>query len=176
MKRFMFVFLLGMLALPAFSAPSQEASLPEATGDIKFTAANYPNVIVLREENFITSPNMAHPVTTVDYYNIDRQRQILITALDLPKTGINIAEATAQLRKVFKAAHPDTTLFDDGWEDGGGQPSFYIPDNFFYTPDGPGFCWQQADIAPYVAGILEVVVPIATARPYLSPDGLKLWD
>ncbi|MDR0377191.1 MAG: RsiV family protein [Spirochaetaceae bacterium] len=42
-----------------------------------------------------------------------------------------------------------------------------IPENFFLTPAGLGFHWDPYEIAPYVMGFIEIVIPYDEIAPLL---------
>jgi hypothetical protein len=54
----------------------------------------------------------------------------------------------------------DGGFFDD---------SVGIPENFFLTTEGLGFHWDPYEIAPYVMGPLEIIIPKEKIRDLASP-------
>ncbi|MDR0382812.1 MAG: RsiV family protein [Spirochaetaceae bacterium] len=54
-------------------------------------------------------------------------------------------------------------------EDSGG-----VPENFFLSPEGLGFCWNPYEIAPYSMGIIEITLPYGDIESLLNDRGLDL--
>jgi hypothetical protein len=50
-----------------------------------------------------------------------------------------------------------------------------INDNFYISEKGIGFFYNEYDIAPYVMGPTEVLVPYEAIKPYIRPDGPLGW-
>lgn len=46
--------------------------------------------------------------------------------------------------------------------------------NFFITPEGLGLHWDSAEIAPYVEGKIEIVIPWPRIRPLMLHSGMEL--
>ena len=42
-------------------------------------------------------------------------------------------------------------------------------DNFFFTDEGLGFCYVPYEIAPYAAGVIEIIIPYEKLTNYLQP-------
>ncbi|MDR2068407.1 MAG: RsiV family protein [Spirochaetaceae bacterium] len=49
-----------------------------------------------------------------------------------------------------------------------------VPQDFFLGPGGIGFQWDVYEIAPYVMGPIEIVIPYKNISGLLSPRGLSL--
>jgi hypothetical protein len=49
-----------------------------------------------------------------------------------------------------------------------------IPGNFFLSPGGLGFHWDPYEIAPYVMGSIEVIIPAEAVLPLLNSRGSSL--
>jgi hypothetical protein len=49
-----------------------------------------------------------------------------------------------------------------------------VPENFFLSPQGLGYHWDPYEIAPYVMGDIELVLPYGEIKDLLSPLGQSL--
>ncbi|MBO6013769.1 MAG: DUF3298 domain-containing protein, partial [Bacteroidales bacterium] len=49
-----------------------------------------------------------------------------------------------------------------------------LPDNFFFTPKGITFVFQQYEIAPYAMGLISVTLTWDELQPLLPDDSVAL--
>jgi hypothetical protein len=114
----------------------------------------------------------AHGMREKKYFVIDLEENRRLRINDLPREG-----AEPALRGEVEEALRELTGLKSGEALSGGgffEDTVKIPDNFFLSPGGLGFRWDPYEIAPYVMGPIEVIIPAEKARPLLSPRGLAL--
>jgi hypothetical protein len=157
---------------PKDKAPAATAVTAEPATVTETVAIPYEGLLVVRDEQYVDGGG-AHGVTTVSYYTIDTVSKRLLDPAAFLAVDADKSAATAALRTAFTRLRPDVDLFD---ADSPPSGSFHIPQEVYYTPEGPGFCWQDTDIAAHYFGPLEIVVPYAEMNKYMSPDWKRLWD
>jgi hypothetical protein len=139
--------------------------------DEAVTAAQYPGLIVLSrwQESYTGG---AHGLAENEYVVIDT-----VTAERLILDAFLVQDARPRLRlKIEEALRrwadlPAGTPLSSG---GLFEDSVEIPENFFVCPDGLGFQWNAYDIAPYVYGLIEIVIPWEETAGLLNARGQAL--
>ncbi|MDR2535132.1 MAG: RsiV family protein [Treponema sp.] len=99
----------------------------------------------------------AHGMRESQYFVIHRKQKKRLQLEDIVKPdGFPLVQEYIQeALRVFSGITPDAPLTKGGFfED---QAS--IPENFFLTSEGLGFHWNPYQIAPYVMGHIEVLIP-----------------
>lgn len=151
--------------------PAETASLP---GDnrISITYAvkvKTDHVLGLSWDVYQEYMGSAHPseVLLPMMYNLDTGSQIMLA--DLFKPGSDYLKrlsqfCTQQLTASF--AGSGYPLFEDGL-----KPTPQNFANFLIRPEGLYFLFNPYQVAPYVAGMQEVVVPYAMVADILQPGG-----
>jgi hypothetical protein len=121
------------------------------------TASDYEHyIIVKRILDFYDGG--AHGMYGTDYRVFDRNTARLVTLSDIADAGrlSDLREAVVEeLRKKFELRE-DERLTDAGFF----EDDIALTENFFLSEDGIGFHWNPYDVAPYVFGEIEVVVPL----------------
>jgi hypothetical protein len=108
----------------------------------------------------------AHGTREKQYFILDRDEQKrcflkdLIKADALPVLNQQIEEAL----RVSSGIAPDEPLSQRGFF----KDTVEIPENCFLTAEGLGFHWNQYEIAPYVRGPIEVLIPYSEIKAILS--------
>jgi hypothetical protein len=155
----------------AESKESYEAypDMPSAVMDWDYTerisaAVPAPDIVVIeRYKEYYTGG--AHGMQTKQYFTIDTGAVIRLSIGDLiadsgrPLLRQRIEDELRILGEV-EAGEPLSTglFFMDAVE---------IPDNFFITKGGLGFHWDPYEIAPYVVGPIEIIIPIEQLQDIL---------
>jgi hypothetical protein len=113
----------------------------------------------------------AHPLTTVRFRNVGADDGRTIGFADLFRADARDS-LSAAVEPVFRAARslpPDTSLKAAGfWF---ADDRFHVNDNLALTADGVRWHFDPYEIAPYVWGPSDFVVPFATVLPFARPDG-----
>ena len=106
--------------------------------------------------------------TRVESYDLKRQRVLKIGDVLLPgyerKTSEALAQATRIKYNLSQDAPLSAILFEDGIE---------ANENFGITNKGIFFVYTPYEIAPYVAGELELFVAFAKIKEFVKPEWLK---
>jgi hypothetical protein len=176
LNKFM-LFLCGALFLSCRSAPVPAVSSPELLSGLAETLKEFPDThaeILARHYNeAITAVDYEHYVVVkrvVDYYDggahgmfgtdyhvFDRNTARFVTLADVADearlSGLRLA-VLDELRKKFELRE-DEHLTDAGFF----EDDLELTENFFLSEDGIGFHWNPYELAPYVFGEIEVVVP-----------------
>jgi hypothetical protein len=135
------------------------------------TAFPAPDIVVIdRSKTYYTGG--AHGMWTTQYFTIDTGSCFRLSIGDLiADSGRSLLrqriEDELRILGEVEAGEPLSTglFFMDTVE---------IPDNFFITQGGLGFHWDPYEIAPYVAGSIEVIIPLERLQDILSQRGLSL--
>jgi hypothetical protein len=137
-----------------------------------FDGAVYPSLFVVSRNRYIYSGG-AHGQTEKIYFMLDTK---LLSQVSLEDILQNESNALLQkqidntLCERYRAA-PGASLKSIGFlEDTAG-----IPENFFMTREGIGFCWNQYEIAPYSMGAIEIVLPYDKIENLLNDRGKALF-
>ncbi|MDR2659303.1 MAG: DUF3298 domain-containing protein [Spirochaetaceae bacterium] len=155
---------------------NEAALYPDRPYDWSYTEAfdgriYYP-VFVVSRSRYIFSGG-AHGQNEKIFFVLDRN---LLSKVELDDILVNGAKASLQkyiddvLRERYHAA-PDTPLTTIGFlNDTAG-----VPDNFFITRGGLGFCWNPYEIAPYVMGTIDVILPYSQIENLINDRGKDLF-
>jgi hypothetical protein len=116
----------------------------------------------------------AHGASNREYYVMDIDAQELISIDDLVTDfqGEKAREIVYDALRQFAEMEAGTPLsqgifFDDAPE---------LSTAFFVSQEGLGLHWNPYEIAPYVQGHIEVVIPWQQLQPVLSEDGVALLE
>jgi hypothetical protein len=133
--------------------------------------AVYPRLVVV-SRNRARYTGGAHGNYDKYYFVFDREVGMQVFLPDLVR-----AEAMAALRELVnrelragKKLGPADSL----------KKALFLVDetelteNYFLSPGGLGFHWNPYEIAPYVEGYVEALIPYEQIRGLLSPEGQRL--
>lgn len=128
----------------------------------------WPQVLVI-SRNLEYYLGGAHGMREKHYFVIlqDTHRMQALTPADLiePDSWSRLEELVVQALRIEANLEPDEPLSQGGFF----QDEVEIPDNFFLTPQGLGFHWNPYEIAPYVMGSMEVLLPYEQIQDMLKP-------
>jgi hypothetical protein len=173
-----FCILCGALFLSCRPAPASVVSSPELFSALAETLKESPDMqaeMLARHYNeTVTASDYEYYVIikrTVDYYDggahgmygthysvFDRKAARFVTLADVAdkaKLSDLSQAAENELRKKFELRE-DEHLTDAGFF----KDNLELTENFFLNEDGIGFHWNPYELAPYVFGEIEVVVPL----------------
>ena len=126
------------------------------------------------ERTFETYTGGAHPSRTTRYYNID-------VSSEHKQLGIDDFFASYQedrrLRDIIYEELRKYSKLERGQPLSQGIYFTNEPEltfNFFITDEGLGLHWDPYQIAPYVQGSIEVILPWQTIRPLMLYPGIEL--
>jgi hypothetical protein len=159
------------VSAPAATSPELFAGLEELLGEFPdmetetlsrhynetITAADYEHYIVIKRVVDYYEGG-AHGMYGTDYHVFDRNAARFVTLVEaVDKDRLpDLREAVVNaLRKKFELRE-DERLTDAGFF----EDELELTENFFLSEDGIGFHWNPYDLAPYVFGEIEVVVPL----------------
>jgi hypothetical protein len=138
-----------------------------------FEGRVYPAVLVI-SKTLYTYSGGAHGQNEKTFFVLDTKHESQVFLNDILQSG---AESSLQeridesLRETY-GLEPGASLRTAGFlEDSGG-----VPENFFLSPDGLGFCWNPYKIAPYSMGTIEIVLPYSHINDLLNDRGQALFD
>lgn len=108
----------------------------------------------------------AHGMHGLGYYCFDLVDQKTMELEDVLKVDSTAIQSLLeeQFRKDYDLSEEQSlkeVLFDE---------ELKLNDNFFFTPEGVGFCYGPYEVAPYAAGVIEVVIPYAKLAELLQPS------
>jgi hypothetical protein len=130
--------------------------------DIEFTVSSY-------------SAGAAHPNSFTEVVNFDLKNGTLLKLADLFTPGARYLQIIStyciqELKKQAKAQGNDA-LLDDDWIKKGAGAELTNYDNWTLTRKGLGITFDPYQVAAYAAGPQYVVVPYATLKDIIRPDG-----
>ena len=114
----------------------------------------------------------AHGLPTVKYYVIDLDSLKLVTINDLfenyrdERIKAIIYDELRNYRNLAK----DQALSEGGFFSD--EPE--ITENFYVTEQGLGLHWNRYEIAPYVMGSIDIIIPWRDIRPRMLHSGMEL--
>jgi hypothetical protein len=120
------------------------------------TAADYDHYVVIKRTVDYYDGG-AHGLYGTDYRVFDRNAARFVTLSDIvgeSKLPALQQAVMAELRKKFELSE-DEQLTDAGFF----KDELELTENFFLSENGIGFHWNPYDLAPYVFGEIEVIVP-----------------
>lgn len=114
----------------------------------------------------------AHGMREKKYFVIDTKQVRQLKIADLIKNDAepNLESAIEAALRAYVGIEKGAALSTGGFF----EDTLTIPDNFFLTAEGIGFHWDPYEIAPYVMGSIEVVLPFTLIENWLSPQGKVL--
>ncbi|GHU42131.1 hypothetical protein FACS1894190_11090 [Spirochaetia bacterium] len=131
----------------------------------------FPEKIVV-DRNIESYTGGAHPNHLKTYYVLDTgaMKQVSLDDVIL-KTSRPALQSLIEdaLRKKFRLAAGSPLKSGGFFED-----TVEATENFFLTEQGLGFAWDQYEIAPYVTGQIEIVLPRENVLPFLTEKGKAL--
>jgi hypothetical protein len=133
------------------------------------TTVNTPGLLVISRTRSIYTGG-AHPNYDRQYFVFDREAPVHLS--DLIRS-----EARPMLKILMnRQLRADKKL---GSNDSLQRAGFFVDeaeltDHYFLSPQGLGFHWDPYEIAPYVEGYVEAIVPYGELENYLSPEGQRL--
>ncbi|MHB9293569.1 hypothetical protein Holit_02695 [Hollandina sp. SP2] len=97
----------------------------------------------------------------------DTHRVQRLTLADIiePASWPLVEALIAQALRIEANLEPDAPLSQGGFF----EDTVEVPENFFLTPQGLGFHWDPYEIAPYVMGSIEVLLPYEQIQDMLKP-------
>jgi hypothetical protein len=153
-------------AEPQSGAPRDWSYMEVFEGEV------YPTVLVVSKKLYAYTGG-AHGQNEKTFFVLDTKLGLQVFLNDILSSG---AKALLQerieetLREDYGLA-PGASLRAAGFlEDSGG-----VPENFFLSSDGLGFCWNPYEIAPYAMGVIEIVLPYDHIEDLLSDGGRVLF-
>ncbi|MDR3123578.1 MAG: RsiV family protein [Treponema sp.] len=135
-----------------------------------YNAGNSRLAVISREWEYYTGG--AHGMRSKDYYVFSLEDKRLLALNDILRDEAKPALGDlveAELRK--QAGIPDWIPLS---EQGFFENSVEKLDDFFLQPQGLGFQWDPYEIAPYSAGLIEIVIPYDKLYGMFTDLGLAL--
>jgi hypothetical protein len=159
------------------SEPATNPALEESMG----SDINVRYAVVLAKDDLVSieftvssySAGAAHPNSYTEVVNFDLKNGKQLKLADLFAPGSKYLQAIAtyciqDLKKQTKGA--DATL-DDDWIQKGAAPELTNYDNWTVRKKGLGITFDPYQVGPYAAGPQNVVVPYASLKDIIRPDG-----
>jgi hypothetical protein len=138
-----------------------------------FDGRVYPSLFVISRSRYTFSGG-AHGQNEKTFFVLDRGSLSKVELSDILESGARVLlqnKIDDALRARYHAA-PDAPLKSIGFlEDTAG-----VPDNFFISREGLGFCWNPYEVTPYVMGTIDVVLPYAQIEGLLNDRGRGLFS
>ncbi|WP_038077823.1 RsiV family protein [Treponema primitia] len=136
----------------------------------KFSAGTSKVTVISREWEYYTGG--AHGMRNRDYYvfSLDEKRQLTLNDILREDTKSDLNDLVeAALRKLMEI--PDWIPLS---EQGFFENSVDKLEDFFLNSQGLGFQWDPYEIAPYVMGLIEIVIPFDQLEGLFTERGLSL--
>jgi hypothetical protein len=114
----------------------------------------------------------AHGMQEKDYFVLDlnEKKQFHLADLFLEGTKGVLKTHIEDALRVYSELKPGAPLSSGYYFEDSVEPS----ENFFLNPQGIGFHWDPYEIAPYVVGPVEVIIPYGDMEDLFSPRGKLL--
>jgi hypothetical protein len=127
-------------------------------------------LVISRERSSYTGG--AHGNYDKSYYVFDRELGMEIGLPDIIREGSE-ALLTALINRELRTAQKLNAA------DSLKRAGFFVDEaeltkNYFLSPRGLGFHWDPYEIAPYVTGYVEILIPYADITELLAPEGRHL--
>ncbi|MDR1399753.1 MAG: RsiV family protein [Treponema sp.] len=136
--------------------PDTQADLLSRYYNETITATDYDHYVIIKQQMEYYSGG-AHGLYGTEYQVFDRNGARFVTLQDLFSTDQQEALYKAvmeSLRKRFELAEGQGLTAAGFFSD-----DLVLTKNFFLSGEGVGFHWNPYELAPYVFGEIEVVVP-----------------
>jgi hypothetical protein len=138
-----------------------------------FDGRVYPSLFVISRSRYTFSGG-AHGQNEKTFFVLDRGSLSKVELSDILESGARgllQKQIDDALRARYHAA-PDEPLKSIGFlEDTAG-----VPDNFFISREGLGFCWNPYEVTPYVMGTIDVVLSYEQIEGLLNDRGKELFS
>jgi hypothetical protein len=138
-----------------------------------FEGKVYPAVLVI-SKTLYTYSGGAHGQNEKTFFVLDTKLDSQVFLNDILQNDTKSllqARIDDSLREIYGLASGKSLRTAGFLEDSGG-----VPENFFLSPDGLGFCWNPYKIAPYSMGTIEIVLPYTQIEDLLNERGRTLFD
>ncbi|MDR2796648.1 MAG: DUF3298 and DUF4163 domain-containing protein [Spirochaetaceae bacterium] len=137
-----------------------------------FDGAVYPSLLVI-SRRFYNYTGGAHGQNEKTFFVLDKKllSKVALNGILQAEAGKSLqTQIDDALRSRYHAV-PGAPLTSVGFlNDTAG-----VPQNFFVSREGLGFCWNPYEIAPYSMGTLEVVLPYAQVETLLNDRGREIF-
>ncbi|GHV73274.1 hypothetical protein AGMMS49940_05760 [Spirochaetia bacterium] len=135
--------------------------------------AGTPRVAVFsrKTESFFSG---AHGMQTKDYYVFNLEDKRRLSLRDIIRDDAK--QALEDLVEEALRKHMEIPSWIPLSEGGFFEDSVDRPEDFFVSPGGLGFQWDPYEIAPYSAGIIEVIFPYDQIQGLFTDLGLYLTN
>lgn len=139
---------------------------------ISYNQVSTGNVLSLAVETYEFTGG-AHGMAWKDYYIIDTQNNRLLTLQDLFKENVEYKSIINQEinRQIQLSRQKGDNIYFEGDM---GFKSISDNQNFYIDGDNLVICFGEYEIAPYVAGMPEIKIPLNFLKPNLNENFLKL--
>jgi hypothetical protein len=123
--------------------------------------------VINRHKEYYTGG--AHGMQEKDYFVLDlnEQEQLRLADLFLEDTKEILKIHVEDALRVYSELEPGSPLSSGYYFEDSVDPS----EDFYLNPQGIGFHWDPYEIAPYVVGPVEVIIPYGDMGDLFSPRG-----
>ncbi|MDR3357123.1 MAG: RsiV family protein [Spirochaetaceae bacterium] len=132
----------------------------------------FPSLLVI-SRHWYSYTGGANGQSEKTFFVLDTGLLSKVALNDILQKGVE-EKLQTQIDDALRARHhaaPGTPLTSIGFlKDTGG-----VPQNFFVSREGLGFCWNPYEIAPHSYGILEIVLPYAQIEALLNDRGKEIF-
>ena len=156
------------------------ANIPEGEGQSNLNWYYMEQVIVTGAENrgivaeriLDTYIGGAHGLSTKKYYvlDLDSPRQVTINDLFEDYHDTRIREIIYDELRNYSGLTKGQPLSEGGFLSDAPE----LTENFYVTGQGLGLYWNRYEIAPYVMGAIDIIIPWRDIRPRMLHSGMEL--
>lgn len=135
--------------------------------DVSFSVSHAPDSVLVCQINESSYTGGAHGSYTVSYLNVDERDGHVIKLEELCDEAHKAALTDSIVKQLMADRHCNS--LKQLQEEHGifmlcDEPM--VASNFLYAADGITFVYNQYEIAPYAAGIIEVTLPYSTMKAF----------
>ncbi|QQO08928.1 RsiV family protein [Breznakiella homolactica] len=130
-----------------------------------------PGILVTSREYWYYTGG-AHGMGEKTYFvfDIETSQRLSVGDVFTEQAMPELAEYIQDALRVWSEIPPGAPLTEGGFF----EDTVEVPEDFFLSPQGAGFQWDQYEIAPYAWGQIEVVLPEEKISGLLTEKGAEL--
>lgn len=129
-------------------------------------------MVIRRNRDYYTGG--AHGMRNTEYFVLDLagMEQLILEDIIKPGSEPALAEEVEAALRDFSNLTGETPLSQGSFFEDTVEPS----ENFFLNSQGLGFHWDPYEIAPYVVGPVEILIPYDRVSNHLTPRALSFME
>lgn len=131
------------------------------------------NVVSIQFSNYYYIVGMTHPGSYNEGFNYDFKNNKEIKLIDLFNLDVDyLSVLSTACRENLKKQISSSDYYSEDMTDSGTEPKDYNFSNFVFTKDALTITFFPSQVAPYVAGIQEISIPLVEMADYNNKSEL----